>query len=81
MKNVRIRIRVIAQVCIGEGVDEISTPAAAIRETEDITLTRVFSSMPRSSVAFAAAEHARLMLSSITDILPDRVQHSTEKIA
>lgn len=81
MKTVRIRLRILAQVVIGEGVDELHTPASALRTIEDVTLTRTFSGSPASSVPFVTAEHATMMLRSAAEILPARVQHSTATIA
>ena len=81
MRTVRVRIRILTQVCIGEGVDELHVPAAALREVDDLTLTRLFDAVPSSTVAFATAEHVGAMLRAAADVLPARIEHATKSIA
>lgn len=69
MNNIRLRIRVIAQITAGNGVDELHTPAAALRDQHDITLTRVF---PRSSTV-QPEEHAKAIMAALTDTVADKV--------
>lgn len=68
MNNVRLRIRVIVQVAAGNGVDEQHVPIAALRDQQDITLTRVF---PRSSTT-NPEEHARNMMAALADQVAEK---------